>query len=54
MNIAILGSGGREHVLCEKLKESKSVKEVYCIPGNAGTANIARNLKVNFLNFNVV
>ena len=36
MNIAIIGSGGREHALCEKILESKKVNKVVCIPGNGG------------------
>jgi len=51
MNIALLGSGGREHAICQKLRESKSVNKIYCIPGNAGTCKIADNLNINFLNF---
>ncbi len=52
MNIALIGSGGREHSLCVKLKESKQINQIFCIPGNPGTANIAQNLKIDFLNFN--
>ena len=37
MNFAVIGSGGREHAICFKLKQSKQVKNLYCIPGNAGT-----------------
>jgi len=51
MNIAILGSGGREHAICQKILESKQVNKVFCIPGNAGTSKLAINLDVNFLNF---
>ena len=51
MNIALIGSGGREHSICQKLRDSKLTKEIYCIPGNAGTADIASNLNINFLNF---
>ena len=52
MNIALIGSGGREHVLCEKIYESKLSKNIVCIPGNAGTTKIAKNIDFNFLNFN--
>ncbi len=38
MNILVIGSGGREHVLCWKLKQSKLADKVYCAPGNAGIA----------------
>ena len=51
MNIAIIGSGGREHALCFKLSESKKVKKIFCFPGNAGTENIAKNINVNLSDF---
>ncbi|KPU82530.1 phosphoribosylamine--glycine ligase [SAR11 cluster bacterium PRT-SC02] len=51
MNIAIIGSGGREHALCQKLSESKKISNIFCFPGNAGTAQIANNLDINYLNF---
>jgi len=51
MNIALIGSGGREHAICQKLYDSKLSGKIYCIPGNAGTGNIAINLNLNFLNF---
>jgi len=52
MNIAIIGSGGREHSICQKISESSIVNKIFCIPGNAGTSNIATNLSVDFLKFN--
>ena len=51
MNIGIIGSGGREHSICYKLKKSKKIKNIFCIPGNAGTAEISENLNVNYNNF---
>ncbi len=51
MNILLLGSGGREHALCQKIYESKLTKKIICIPGNAGTSNIAENINLDFLNF---
>jgi phosphoribosylamine--glycine ligase len=51
MNIALIGSGGREHAICQKLYDSKSVNKIYCIPGNAGTSNVATNLDIDFLKF---
>ena len=51
MNIALIGSGGREHALCQKIISSQKVNRVFCIPGNAGTAEIAVNLNIDFLNF---
>ena len=52
MNIALIGSGGREHALCKKIYESKFVKKVICIPGNAGTSELATNIAIDILNFN--
>ncbi len=54
MNIALIGSGGREHALCRKLKDSKTINNIFCIPGNAGTAKISINLDINFLNFKLL
>ena len=51
MNIALIGSGGREHALCLKMHESKLSKKIICIPGNAGTAKIAENINFDFLDF---
>lgn len=49
MNILILGSGGREHALAWKIKQSPKCKQLFVGPGNAGTETIANNvnLKVN-------
>lgn len=44
MNVLVVGQGAREHALSWKLSQSKSVKQVYCLPGNAGTASVAKNL----------
>ena len=52
MNIGIIGSGGREHSICYKLKKSKKINNLYCIPGNAGTSEICENIEVNINNFN--
>lgn len=46
MKILILGSGGREHALSWKIKQSPKVSKVYCCPGNGGSENnIPGNLK---------
>ena len=44
MIICIMGSGGREHALCKKISQSPKVNKIYCIPGNAGTQEIAENV----------
>ena len=41
MKILVLGSGGREHALCWKLKQSPRVTAVFCAPGNGGIAEVA-------------
>ena len=51
MNIALIGSGGREHSICQKLHDSKLTSKIFCIPGNAGTAGIANNLDIDFLDY---
>ena len=51
MNIGLIGSGGREHAICQKIFESKLVERIFCIPGNAGTSKIAINIEANILNF---
>jgi phosphoribosylamine---glycine ligase len=44
MKIVVIGSGGREHALLWKLSKNKAVSELIALPGNGGTASIARNL----------
>ena len=51
MNIALIGSGGREHAICEKIALSNKTKNIFCIPGNAGTSKIAENIDLNINNF---
>ena len=51
MIVGIIGSGGREHALCESLKRSNKINKIYCFPGNAGTDSIAENINVNLNDF---
>ena len=46
MNILVIGSGGREHALCWKIKQSPKVKKLYCAPGNGGIGQIAECVNI--------
>lgn len=46
MKILVIGSGGREHALAWKLKQSPEVDLIFCAPGNAGTARIGENVAI--------
>lgn len=46
MKVLIVGGGGREHAIAVKLKQSPQVTELYCAPGNGGTAAIATNVPI--------
>ena len=52
MNVGIIGSGGREHAICVALSKSLKIGQIYCFPGNAGTAEIAENIYLNLKDFN--
>ncbi len=54
MIICIIGSGGREHAICELISQSAKVKKIYCLPGNAGTQKIAHNINLDIDNFNEI
>lgn len=46
MDVLVVGSGGREHALAWKLRQSPQVGRLYVAPGNVGTASLAENLPV--------
>lgn len=54
MNILILGSGGREHALAWKLRQSNKTDIIFIGPGNAGTPNEGVNLQINPESFDEV
>jgi len=54
MNVAVIGSGGREHAICFQLQRSKEIKKLFCIPGNAGTKTICENIDIDYLNFDLL
>jgi phosphoribosylamine--glycine ligase len=47
MKVLVIGQGGREHVLAWKLAGSPRVSQVFCAPGNAGTARDAQNVDLS-------
>jgi phosphoribosylamine---glycine ligase len=47
MNILIIGSGGREHALAWKLKQSPKVKKIFTALGNPGTAGLGENISID-------
>ena len=51
MKVGIIGSGGREHAICQSLKISNKFTEIFCFPGNAGTSLIAQNVSLDLNNF---
>lgn len=51
MNVLILGSGGREHALAWKIKQSPILSKLYIAPGNAGTASLGENIEMAVSDF---
>ena len=54
MKVLVLGSGGREHAIAWKIKQSVNCSELFCLPGNPGTAQIATNLAGSVTDFEAV
>lgn len=54
MNILIIGSGGREHAIAKSLKRSEKVKKIFCLPGNAGIAEIAECCDISVMDFDKI
>ncbi|MDE5766141.1 MAG: phosphoribosylamine--glycine ligase, partial [Clostridia bacterium] len=54
MNVLVIGNGGREHAVLLALAKSKSVNKLYCMKGNAGTAEIAENVNVDYMDVEAV
>ena len=54
MKVGIIGSGGREHAICQSIKKSPIVDKIYCFPGNAGTSELAENVEIDISDFNKI
>ena len=54
MNVLVIGNGGREHAVLQALKKSPKIDKLYCMKGNAGTAEIAENVNVDYMNAEAV
>lgn len=50
MNILLIGSGGREHTLAWKIKQSSLLNELFISPGNAGTSELGKNIQLDINN----
>ena len=46
MRLLVVGGGGREHALCWALRRENPDADLYCAPGNPGTADLAQNLPI--------
>ena len=53
-NVLVIGSGGREHTLAWKISDSKLLGELYCAPGNPGTAQLAQNVGIDTSDFDQI
>ena len=54
MIICVIGSGGREHAICKAISLSPKVKKIFCLPGNAGTEQLAENVHLNIDDYDVL
>jgi phosphoribosylamine--glycine ligase len=51
MNILLLGSGGREHAMAWKIRQSPRLQKLYVAPGNAGTSLVGTNVELSLDDF---
>ena len=54
MKTLVIGSGGREHVLCWSLAKSPEIKKLFCAPGNAGIASQAECVPLDVMDFDSI
>ena len=51
MKVLIVGSGGREHAIAMRVAKNKQVEQIYCAPGNAGIASLAKCVPIQAMEF---
>ena len=54
MKVLVVGSGGREHAICTSIRKSSKLEELYCAPGNAGIAQIAKCVPIGVMEFDKI
>ncbi len=54
MNVLVIGSGGREHTIVWKLKQSPSVDKIYAAPGNGGISELAECVPISVMDFDAL
>ncbi len=54
MNVLVVGSGGREHVICACAAKSVKTDKLYCVPGNAGIAEVAECAPIGAMEFDKI
>ncbi len=54
LNVLVIGGGGREHAIATSVSNSPRLKELFCLPGNPGTALIATNLDIDANNHDAI
>jgi phosphoribosylamine--glycine ligase len=54
MNVAVIGSGGREHALTYKISQSPKCEKIFIIPGNPGTCSIGQNAVIDIKDHNAI
>ena len=54
MNILVIGGGGREHAIAWKIDQSRIDHNIFCLPGNPGTAAFATNIPGKVTDFPLV
>lgn len=54
MNVLVIGSGGREHAICWKIRQSPHLKNLYTLPANSTFARFSQNLNIDILDFDTI